>query len=400
MIMWSTFNRLFFNIDGAGRIGMLLCFLSVFLNIGHKEYRRVFKSYPILLWLIWCFYVSVVWINKDIISVPNMSPVNFLFSRIFVPWYAMFLTCYEIRYNFKILLRVLLISYVILCTFGYSVVYSIDIQDRSDAILGNEFALSSLAMVFIATFSNIEGLLKKRWLIFICMLAIACILTIATRKAFAGVLIILVTWVIANNKQISPKKLLITIPIFLFIYSAVTYILGNTKIGERFNDIQDSAELFNTSDIAWLNFLGDRAYFYIEGWNLFLENPIYGIGINNFMIVDSYDLPIHSEYIVQLCECGIIGFILFVMFYASLMTYNKSMRLNTQYKIMFLGFMLSVIFINFTSWTYQFANYFFCFGIIVGYKNINKKEVVQVKSSVANKGLSNRKKVYIRYKKK
>lgn len=372
LIVWSTFNRLFLNIDGAGRIGMLLCILSVLNNIGHWEYKRTFKSFPILLWFVWCIYVSIVWIYKGIISVPNLSPVNFLFSRIFVPWYAMFLTCYEMAYNPKNLSKLLVLSFAALCTLGYLSIGSVNIEDRTNSILGNEFVLSSLAMVFIASFSNIEGFLKKKWVIALCILSLACILSIQTRKAFAGVIILLASWIIAIYERYKPHKIIKAFPAFLSIYLFISYILNNTKVGERFNDIGASAEIYNTSDIAWLNFLGDRAYFYIKGWNIFWENPICGIGINNFMVVEQVELPIHSEYMVQLCECGIIGSVLFILFYASLLRHIKKTMIDTQHKILFIGYMLCVVFVNFTAWTYQFTYYFICFGIILGYKNTCK----------------------------
>ncbi len=147
-------------------------------------------------------------------------------------------------------------------------------------------------------------------------------------------------------------------------------------MGQRFYAIEDSAERFNTSDIAWLNFLGDRAYFYIEGWELFKENPICGIGINNFVVIAQSELPIHSEYIVQLCECGIIGCILFVLFYASLLRYSRGIKGDIRHKILFTGYLRSVIFLGLMAWTYQFTYYFICFGIIIGYRALANQERV------------------------
>jgi len=58
-----------------------------------------------------------------------------------------------------------------------------------------------------------------------------------------------------------------------------------------------------------------RAAQYIIGWETFKNNPINGVGLSNFVNVSGYSTPLHSEYMVQISECGLIGVSLFALFY-------------------------------------------------------------------------------------
>lgn len=102
-------------------------------------------------------------------------------------------------------------------------------------------------------------------------------------------------------------------------------------------------------------FLGDRAIQYESAIELFHENFWTGIGLTNFIYMDTSgrQLVLHSEYMVQLCENGIIGFTLLMIFYVLLI---RSLIRNRKYMKRKIGMALfglaTVLFINFTSWTY------------------------------------------------
>ena len=128
-----------------------------------------------------------------------------------------------------------------------------------------------------------------------------------------------------------------------------------------------------------MNFLGDRAYFYINGWRLFCEQPVFGIGLFNFRQTMRTHLPIHSEYIVQLCEMGIIGSILFINYYRSIFKRIRIVNSLGEKKIalIFLGWMAALLFVSLTTWTYEFPRYFLITGIFVGYSNWKEKEIYE-----------------------
>ena len=58
-----------------------------------------------------------------------------------------------------------------------------------------------------------------------------------------------------------------------------------------------------------------RALQYVDGFEVFKENIFTGIGLLNYSKIDQWGLVLHSEYLVQLIECGIIGVFLFLFFH-------------------------------------------------------------------------------------
>ena len=147
-------------------------------------------------------------------------------------------------------------------------------------------------------------------------------------------------------------------------------ILSNTLLGERLFDAATNTNLYNTTNSKFLELLDDRAIFYIEGWVLFTENPITGIGLRNFMVDFGYEHPIHSEFMVQISETGIIGTTLYIIFYISIIRLILKTRRNKSNSNVFpimLGFIMTILFISLTSWTYEFSRYYVIFGLIIGY---------------------------------
>lgn len=373
VLVWPALNKTILPIDGAGRIGLLLFLVSLFFNVFERGFKESLNIKPILIWFVWVLYVTVAWLwfghnvteSFEARSVPR---VTFVFTRFVTPFYAMLLTAYEMGRNENSLLKWILCCYLAFILLGTFCGAS-DITDdgRVMSVLGNELPLGAMSMFFLASFMNMQGRLKSRYVVLLFLVAFLCILSAATRKAFIGLLIISLFWLIAKNKMYKPRYLLVLTIVLLLFYCGIQYVLDNTALGERFSGTDDAAEIYNTSGIPILNFLGDRAIFYIMGWEVFLEHPWFGIGVSNFQVETGYPLPIHSEYIVQLCEGGIIGSVLFILFYLNLlkciMQVKKS---NFGIYLLFLSLILTVLFINLTAWTYQFPHYFICFGLIIG----------------------------------
>ena len=145
-------------------------------------------------------------------------------------------------------------------------------------------------------------------------------------------------------------------------------------MGERLQNITETGKIFNTTNTQSFNYLGDRAYFYIQGTTIFLENPITGIGLNNFTQVNQSNYRLHSEYMVQITEGGVVGSSFFLLFNLWILlnlfkSYKDKSDLQTIILVLLGGF-AAILFINITAWTYQFSHYFICFGIIISYLKI------------------------------
>ena len=133
--------------------------------------------------------------------------------------------------------------------------------------------------------------------------------------------------------------------------------------------------------------LGDRAIQYVGGFEVFREHPVFGIGIGNYMTYTKTDYRLHTEYMVQLCENGLVGFILLLLFYISVFRGRKRIRAYDRNFYILLCFgLLAVLFIDFTSWTYDMNYIMSIYGVMIGCSNINYYE----NSNLSSEGLVQR----------
>lgn len=375
---------LFYSIDGAGRISILLGILILLLNINNIEFRKVLKSTPVLIWGLWGIYTAVNWLFHRVETV--QVPWIFIGNQIFLIWIAMVVVVYECRRNYQTTLKFILSCFVIYVIFGLlfqrDTIYP---SGRDGAVLGNVLPLTSLSMVATAVFMYVKKWLTLKNLAVVVILSLATILFVATRKALGGLMIILFFLLITKYPLNNIKNVLSLMFGLLIFYVGFSFILDNTLLGERMHGIDEQANQYNTSNLEILNFLGDRAYFYIKGWEIFKEHPLTGIGINNFMYIDKLKLPFHTEYMAQLAENGIIGTILYVLFYFNIF---RQIIKTRKYHIIsneywpYLGWMFAVLFISLTAWVYSFVHYYIVFGLVIG--GIQKSLIDYEKNSTYN----------------
>ena len=151
-------------------------------------------------------------------------------------------------------------------------------------------------------------------------------LLIRSKKTFIGLVTIILTMsrvvilVGLAGLFILQKKNIKIIMIIMIILSPILFT--------RFSS------LFSYDNLTILR----REELFISSWNLFLKNPIFGVGLNNF-ISDQQDLvtgpsrflqPVHNIFLLALSETGIIGLIGLI----SLFSFTRHYIL---YPILFLG---------------------------------------------------------------
>lgn len=376
IILHPAISRLIIGFDGAGHIYMLLAFVIAFLNFNNRAFWSEFKIQPIFIWCIWCIYAATTWYFHGINST-NLESYIFIFDKIFNPFITLFITCHESHKNPKRISKLILIGYIIYVILGIILQEPSGKGMRGGELLGNGLSLNGVCLVAIASICYIKGWCGKKIYILSIFLCTYAVIYVATRKALFSELIIISSVLLAKFNIKNLKDISLMTFAIIVIYIAYSYILDNTLLGERLSTIEDSSTKWNTTSYSLLNFLGDRAYFYINGWQLFLDHPIIGIGLFNFGIFMNSRLPIHSEYIVQLCELGLIGSFIYIGYISSIFKKIKQLRVIRENKIslVFYGWMASLLFISLTTWTYEFPRYFLITGIIIGYcSRLNNKK--------------------------
>lgn len=359
----------------AGQIFILFLFgISCFRGFADKNYYRCFIVTPIAFWGIWVAYSVVNWCAAGIMP-RDMSAISFLSGNLLLPFVMLVLVYYEACKNMKATIMTLLISFVIYMTLGvmmqdFGTRQGLDWSARGGLILGNHLPLNACTLVFVALFANATGVLKSKYMYLTVALALLVILLIATRKALGAVVIMAVCFTLAKNiGRKSWTGITRLVLALLLLGIALVYVKDKTLMGKRLENIELTLHKPNKSGSEIINLLGDRVPHYYLGWEVFKKHPVTGVGLNNVPILYHFPYPLHTEYMTQLAEGGIIGTALWLIFISGLFyTVFRAVRYR-QLPVLLICFsgILYILFIDFTSWTYAIPHYFVAYGLIIAY---------------------------------
>lgn len=381
-IIKPAVTALAFSFDGSGRLHIMLTFLVVLLNLNDREFRKSLSTPVVIIWGVWGLYAGLNWIFKGIPH-DRLSDFIYLGNCIYLIWFSLLIAVNETRRDRDVFLKFTL--YCFICYLLMGLIFqsgaSYENSDRQGALLGNMLPLNGLSLFSIASILWITDKITSKQLFLILLLVMSAILFVATRKALGGLFIMIFFLLLAKYSLERAENVFYISVGCLILYIVISVIMANSVLGNRMNDIEKSANHFNTTDIKFLNILGDRAYFYIKGWNLFLKHPFTGIGIGNFAQIDVLKLPFHTEYMSQLAENGIIGTLLYLWF--NIRIFQSIVRARIRGIIdsefwPFIGWMASLLFISLTAWTYSFSHYFIVIGVITGYIQSKENEIEEL----------------------
>lgn len=382
ILLWSPLKGTIITFDGKGRIILALTLMAFVVNSNRTAFKKILFSKPIVLWLLWCLYVTV---NTYIHGYENQSStfLYFIVNQVFCPCIIMAVCAYEYLKSPKKFLKTILLVFLVYAfigTFVMDIGYVAQEEGVMDAnTLGNLLALNVMLIIFFIGVRYCRQEMSMTYTIVLILFAIGVVVISATRKALGAGVIMIIALMLSQIKFTFGNILKMIVPT-LVLYYGIIFMMGNTQMGERMGELEEQADIvetrYNIGDNAFLKAMGDRAPQYILGYQVFKENPITGVGLTNFRRATGYPAVLHTEYMVQICECGIIGCILFVMFYWNIIKMLlKKIRLGSFERpiaIMMLGTIVALLFIYLTAWSYSFPFYFAVLGTIVGF--IHSKE--------------------------
>jgi hypothetical protein len=395
VILWLPINLAFLNIDGKGRIPAIVTILVLLLNTlkDNQFYKKRFLTAPLYLWLIWIIYNSINLLIKGFDH--EISIGLYFMTVLFIPYLSMVIAFKEIQRDKTFFLNFIVVVLVFFSLLSITVLGKGEVTDsdanldvqRVSGKLGNMGPLVSLFILFFLSLLYIIKNKRFGTLVLFTIYIVGVVALSGTRKAIGAVMLILLTSYLAKLK-FTFKNILATLFISLVLSFGYNYVMENTALGARFEKGIKDGEKANTSTIEALNFLGDRAYFYIDGWRIFKENPINGIGLENYTRVSRSNYRLHTEYIVQLAETGLIGTSLFFLFNFSIgkrliTTWKRYKNRRPEVWVLAGGF-LAILFLGLTAWTYSFPHYFIVFGVILGFLETIRREE-EMKLSIANR---------------
>lgn len=225
------------------------------------------------------------------------------------------------------------------------------------------FMLNANFYSYASYFGNISLFylyLKKRFKIILLLLIILPILFIivafATQSRSGIVFIILsniVFWLIINKTK--------TKNIFLKIFKGLGIITVIFLLTIQFISIYQESEFKNR--VSNSNDHTDaREVLADKGWEVFIENPFFGVGIGQFPRYSGLNQFTHNSYLEILAEHGIIGgILLFLLFGIPTYSCIKNLIANSKNEFFRLNFLF---FITFLLYNNAYVFYKFSFSMI------------------------------------
>lgn len=368
LLLWGTMQS-FVYFDGAGRFPLLLCIFVVFVN------KRLFRSIcrpPFVFWSLWTIYAII----NLLIEGTTMRNELMFCAGLMQNLVVLYVSAKEYmaeRNRFLKFLICLILVYVLLNGLTATVTE----QGRITNDAGNMRPITCVFLVyFVLLYKNLNvGLYST----VICVLSIAysisVVIAAATRKAFGAVVLIMLCSVVPKLKRITFKGVLIAL-VCMASYLPAKYLFSYSVLAERLAAGKEDAVRYAGVRLNWfLELMGDRAGQYVHGWNLFMNDPINGIGLTNYYNLGYGSHMLHTEYMVQLVETGIIGSFFFACFYLGvtkcLYGCFKCKKLRDRELFCHIGALSAILFMSFTTWTYSFPIYFIVLGIIISYTKQN-----------------------------
>lgn len=355
-------------------------FLVVFaMYIDDRRFREIAFSFPMKVWLLLTVYHCI---NAYYKNVPGVDAVDFLHGLKIYSCIA--IIAYWARIDFKKTVSILILTYCIRCAVVLILLLGIGSGVETERLtgaggsatgLGQMAAMTATFLVYLNVFKRVP-ILKN---IAILALPLTVVALSQTRNALAmtmiSVLAISILQVQSKNK-LSGWKLIMGLAIFGVVVLIAMNALSGSAFEQRFQSSYEESHFFrnNATGTIFDKIVGDRLVYYILGWRFFLQSPLTGIGMWNFKPMYGGVYPLHSEYMVHLCEGGLIGIGLWLLFLFCIFRIIFKYSLNIWYKVAALSSMAVLLFCAIYAREFFYETFYPVYGLILSFLFISKDE--------------------------
>jgi O-antigen ligase len=239
-------------------------------------------------------------------------------------------------------------------------------MNNSNAI---SIALNYCVFISVILLNDTKNFRKILFLNFIIFISLYMIVMTVSRKGFLAGSLLFVLYLnsISNSKIKILSVLMSLVLIFYFSFSFLKFEEFETASDFLFDRMEGAAD-FEGQDVDAST--EKRINLIESGWNMFLEKPVLGWGINTFVVFhDGYYA--HNNFIELLFGVGMIGAIIYYFIYLSL--YKKAFYLlngrERQYFIIIFTFFL---FMDVILVSYYFRLYFMFVSFLLAYMKKNE----------------------------
>lgn len=379
-IIWRPLSLMVIHVDAGQRVPILFLVLSLFF-MGALLIKKLFvKPVSLLSWV--CIYGFVNALIKQSALLDQGNGYFYLMYHTIMPFliFVIAILCFENDFEktVRVLSRALVIYSIIAIVFAGS----IDENERmeSGSININEVVLYCLCGVSFMFLRYVRGQISKFEMLTVAFPVFVSVMA-GSRMGLLTFFIIMIGLVSSKLNLKKPRTLIFLIVGFIVLYFGLDYILHNTLAGERVlgtqDEVNDRYADFKTGTI--LDLLGDRGFMYYYSWPLFLEHPITGIGLYNYIQYSPWGMRLHTEYATQYVENGLLGFVPFISFLIILLnrlkiakTENRILSEVDSIKMIFF-IMLSVLFSNLVLWSFDMVCVYLVYAMVAVYPSYNSR---------------------------
>jgi O-antigen ligase len=342
-----------------------------------------FESRLLMIWFIWSYVITIFFSKYG--NYESILPPNFRVILISLLLFIFFRENKSIKSE-EVLLRGLKIGGIILIflslLFGQGLFSGKDISlggnitdNRNDFGYLLLFGFIGNFYYYLKTRSNRKRIL---YLVIIFMLAFLIIST-TSRKMFIGLVVFLVIafWYNYSKSLFRKASVIFYLALVIMVLAlSIQFVLFQTRVGERLTDTY-----YNDTEkgIAFENRFANRGVFYVEGLEIATNNPIIGIGLDNFRFYSSTSMPSHSDYMEILSGTGLVGFILyFLVYFIAIRKILKKMKFdrNSADRIkasVLYAALISILVVALGKWNYNHPLTYIFVASLLNFSTLTKK---------------------------
>lgn len=375
VMYYGWFQIVFFQIPN-----MLLvlgaCMMGCIFIHAYKNKVSILKCFTaeIIMWII--FAVTSLAFGIFIARNPGIliSEVVTFIEFLIMMYGIIYISAYDKSIEFFVTFYIMFAAIRALTTLFYGVEYGSGRISMGPNNNPNELGISlAIGVCFILYKLD----LKKFWSMFLSFVGIFLfvyvVLLTGSRKSFLSIALIIVYWLVFVAFKEGGRSKLNGLIMFVLLaiigYSALNVMLKDSVLILRLYD------LFRSGDKT-------RKGMYKAAIELFMQNPVFGIGFNNYRILSGYGTYSHSTYAEALACTGIVGAFLYFYPYGILLMKYKKLFLNRdvsyllmkQFRIM-TGLFCVLLFLGIGIIHFYEMSSSIAFGIIVAFSYINKEYI-------------------------
>lgn len=311
-----------------------------------RNFRKIIISVPLIIWFLLTVYQ---YSNAIIKGVPLMSVLNLFHGFKIYACLCIFSYWASIDFSktIKCLVKCFILDLFVILAFS----------DMSTGRLSGVMWATGLGQlaafigVYIAYYVALNKISFSKILRLYSLPFIIIILT-QSRNSLGILGITLLASIIAyytvRGKFFSTKNLMFMLFFAILLLILSPYVMDSAFLQRAMEAKEASEDSFymqeNATGTIFDDIVGDRLYYYLTGWELFLKHPLTGIGLYNFQFITGGDFPLHTEYMVHLCEGGLIAACLWLAFLYNVLKGIIYFKENYLIKIIALVSIISLLF--------------------------------------------------------